>query len=73
MASVTKWGKRGIALGAGAAATALVLTGCASGSVSSTDLNGLTIGTTDKITSLDPAGSYDNGSFARCRTRSSRS
>ncbi|MFJ4297549.1 ABC transporter substrate-binding protein [Curtobacterium sp. NPDC089689] len=64
MASVTKWGKRGIALGAGAAATALVLTGCASGSVSSTDLNGMTIGTTDKITSLDPAGSYDNGSFA---------
>ncbi|WP_022903551.1 MULTISPECIES: ABC transporter substrate-binding protein [unclassified Curtobacterium] len=64
MASVTKWGKRGIALGAGAAATALVLTGCASSSVSSTDLNGLTIGTTDKITSLDPAGSYDNGSFA---------
>ncbi len=64
MASVTKWGKRGIALGAGAAATALVLTGCASGSVSSADLNGMTIGTTDKITSLDPAGSYDNGSFA---------
>ncbi|WP_420367441.1 ABC transporter substrate-binding protein [Curtobacterium sp. L1-20] len=64
MASVTKWGKRGIALGAGAAATALVLTGCASSSVSDTDLNGLSIGTTDKITSLDPAGSYDNGSFA---------
>jgi peptide/nickel transport system substrate-binding protein len=59
-----KWGKRGIALGAGAAATALVLTGCAGGSVSNTDLNGLSIGTTDKITSLDPAGSYDNGSFA---------
>jgi peptide/nickel transport system substrate-binding protein len=69
MASVFKkhtasWGRRGIALGAGAAATALVLTGCASGSVSDTDLNGLSIGTTDKITSLDPAGSYDNGSFA---------
>ena len=64
MASVTKWGKRGIVLGAGAAATALVLTGCAGGSVSSADLNGMTIGTTDKITSLDPAGSYDNGSFA---------
>ncbi|UXN22162.1 ABC transporter substrate-binding protein [Curtobacterium flaccumfaciens] len=64
MASVTKWGKRGIALGAGAAATALVLTGCASSSVSDTELNGLSIGTTDKITSLDPAGSYDNGSFA---------
>ncbi|MDP9736377.1 ABC transporter substrate-binding protein [Curtobacterium sp. 260] len=64
MASVSKWGKRGIALGAGAAATALVLTGCASSSVSDTDLNGLSIGTTDKVTSLDPAGSYDNGSFA---------
>ncbi|MDM7891594.1 ABC transporter substrate-binding protein [Curtobacterium caseinilyticum] len=64
MASVSKWGKRGIALGAGAAATALVLTGCASSSVSDTELNGLSIGTTDKITSLDPAGSYDNGSFA---------
>ena len=69
MASVFKkhtasWGKRGIALGAGAAATALVLTGCASSSVSDTELNGLSIGTTDKITSLDPAGSYDNGSFA---------
>lgn len=69
MASVFKkhtanWGRRGIALGAGAAATALVLTGCAGGSVSNTDLNGLAIGTTDKVTSLDPAGSYDNGSFA---------
>ncbi|WP_263091554.1 ABC transporter substrate-binding protein [Curtobacterium sp. RIT-PI-V] len=69
MASVFKkhtatWGRRGIALGAGAAATALVLTGCASSSVSDTELNGLSIGTTDKITSLDPAGSYDNGSFA---------
>ncbi len=64
MASVTKWGRRGIALGAGVAATALVLTGCASSSVSDTELNGLSIGTTDKVTSLDPAGSYDNGSFA---------
>ncbi|MBF4615662.1 ABC transporter substrate-binding protein [Curtobacterium sp. VKM Ac-1376] len=59
-----KWGTRGIALGAGAAATALVLTGCASSSVSDTELDGLSIGTTDKVTSLDPAGSYDNGSFA---------
>lgn len=65
MTSVTKWGKRAIALGAGAAATALVLTGCAStGGSDSGNLNGLIIGTTDTITSLDPAGSYDNGSFA---------
>lgn len=59
-----KWGTRGIALGAGVAATALVLSGCASSSVSDTALSGISIGTTDKITSLDPAGSYDNGSFA---------
>ncbi len=26
--------------------------------------NAITVGTTDKITSLDPAGSYDNGSYA---------
>ena len=26
--------------------------------------NTITVGTTDKITSLDPAGSYDNGSYA---------
>ena len=34
-------------------------TGTASG-----DSSAITIGTTDKITSLDPAGSYDNGSYA---------
>lgn len=28
------------------------------------DSSAITIGTTDKITSLDPAGSYDNGSYA---------
>jgi peptide/nickel transport system substrate-binding protein len=61
MASVSTWGKRTLALGAGAAATALVLTGCAGGTSSdSGDLNGLIIGTTDKVTSP-------------CRTRSSRS
>ena len=26
--------------------------------------SGLVVGTTDKVTSIDPAGSYDNGSFA---------
>jgi len=63
MASVTTWGKRALVLAGGAVATTLVLTGCASGSGSSTDLNGLIVGTTDKIVSLDPAGSYDTGSF----------
>ena len=36
-------------------------TGGASGSTGSSA--SLTLGTTDKVTSLDPAGSYDNGSF----------
>ncbi len=42
-------------------ATTLVLAGCSGGSGSK---KALTVGTTDKITSIDPAGSYDNGSFA---------
>ncbi|RBY96190.1 peptide ABC transporter substrate-binding protein [Blastococcus sp. TF02-8] len=53
---------------AGLAATALVLSACggSDGDSGSGGGNGgsLTIGTTDKITFLDPAGSYDNGSFA---------
>jgi peptide/nickel transport system substrate-binding protein len=62
---------RVIALSAGLAAGALVLAGCGGGSSSPGGSSGgaaaggtLTIGTTDKITKLDPAGSYDNGSFA---------
>src|SRR5215218_10444094 len=62
--------RRRVVATAGVAATALVLTACGGGS--SDDDNGsggssggtLTIGTTDKVTTLDPAGSYDNGSFA---------
>ena len=52
------------ALGLGAA---LTLTGCAQTNEAGTSASGstaaLTTGTTDKVTSLDPAGSYDNGSF----------
>lgn len=51
--------------------SALVLAGCATSSTGGGGATGgssgggeITIGTTDKITSLDPAGSYDNGSFA---------
>jgi peptide/nickel transport system substrate-binding protein len=59
-------GRRVLAITGGVAATALVLAGCASGGGDAADdaLNGISIGTTDVITSLDPAGSYDNGSFA---------
>lgn len=47
-------------------ASALLLAGCSGSSSSSSSGSSepLLIGTTDKITSIDPAGSYDNGSFA---------
>ena len=55
----------------GPRASALLLAACGGGgggttAGSSAGASGgtLVIGTTDKITSLDPAGSYDNGSFA---------
>jgi peptide/nickel transport system substrate-binding protein len=65
MAFVSTRRGRYIGVTAGIAAAALVLAGC-SGSGSTTDDGSapLTIGTTDKVTTLDPAGSYDNGSFA---------
>ncbi len=61
-------GRLGLALGA-FGATALLLAGCTTSSTGGGGDEGseggeIIIGTTDKITSLDPAGSYDNGSFA---------
>ena len=60
--------RRRVVATAGVAAAALVLTACggsnnSSGSSSSGGGGTLTIGTSDKITTLDPAGAYDNGSF----------
>lgn len=58
--------KSAVAL-AGLSITALALAGCAAGNGggSSSGASGtIVIGTTDKVTTLDPAGSYDNGSFA---------
>lgn len=57
---------------AGLAATTLLLAACSGGKSAGTTTSGapggsstaLTIGTTDKITTIDPAGEYDNGSFA---------
>nr|WP_274636638.1 ABC transporter substrate-binding protein [Microbacterium bovistercoris] len=50
--------------------SAIVLAGCAGGGGGNNNGDGggnasepLLVGTTDKITSIDPAGSYDNGSF----------
>jgi peptide/nickel transport system substrate-binding protein len=66
MTSASKIGKRSLGAAAGLTALALVLAGCASGGGDTGSSGGgtLTIGTTDKVTTLDPAGSYDNGSFA---------
>lgn len=64
MTSDTSRGARLLAV-AGAATTALlVLSGCGTGGTDTPSAGGaITVGTTDKVTTLDPAGSYDNGSF----------
>jgi peptide/nickel transport system substrate-binding protein len=49
---------------AATAVLALALAGCSAGSSSTSSSSALLVGTTDKVTSIDPAGSYDNGSFA---------
>ncbi|OJX77571.1 MULTISPECIES: ABC transporter substrate-binding protein [unclassified Leifsonia] len=64
MRSAHNRGRRILAVSAAFAASALVLAGCSGSNSSSGGGGTLTIGTTDKITSIDPAGSYDNGSFA---------
>src|SRR5690606_30046417 len=62
-------GRLGLAIGA-LGVSALVLSGCATstgdtgGDTGDAKGGDIVVGTTDKITSLDPAGSYDNGSFA---------
>ncbi len=74
MTSSVKKGTRWLAVTATFAVAGMVLAGCASGGsstgssqqpgASSGSSDTILIGTTDKITMLDPAGSYDNGSFA---------
>ncbi|MFV0374497.1 MAG: peptide ABC transporter substrate-binding protein, partial [Microbacterium sp.] len=66
----TAGGRIGVAL-ATLGAFALVLTGCTSGGGNGDGGGGsggsdepIIVGTTDKVTTLDPAGSYDNGSLA---------
>ncbi|PFG44691.1 peptide/nickel transport system substrate-binding protein [Isoptericola jiangsuensis] len=63
--------RRTVATAAGASVLVLALTACGGGGTDDTATEGeggaataLTVGTTDKITTIDPAGSYDNGSFA---------
>ena len=69
MSSAISRRRRALVATAGFSAAALVLAGCSGENGESTDpLAGdggsIIVGTTDTITSLDPAGSYDAGSFA---------
>jgi peptide/nickel transport system substrate-binding protein len=71
MTSVSTGGRRARVATAGLAVTALALAACGGGGDEGGGSGGgggggdaLTIGTSDKITTIDPAGSYDNGSFA---------
>ena len=67
MTSASTFRTRSLAVLGGTAIAALALSGCSAGGGSNTGnsaATSLTVGTTDKVTSLDPAGSYDNGSFA---------
>jgi peptide/nickel transport system substrate-binding protein len=64
MVSISK--KAGVRVGlvAATAVAGLVLSGCAAGGGTGGDTGGgIIIGTTDKVTKLDPAGSFDNGSL----------
>ena len=66
MTSASTIRKRTLAALGGVAIAAMVLSGCAAGNNPGTpgaSSGTLTVGTTDKVTTLDPAGSYDNGSF----------
>jgi peptide/nickel transport system substrate-binding protein len=70
MYSVSRSGRRALVATAGITAAALALSACGGSSDDSGGGGGssgggsLTIGTSDKITTIDPAGAYDNGSFA---------
>ena len=64
MTTASTRARRALALAAGGSAFALVLAGCAAGGGDVAAGDAIIVGTTDKVTTLDPAGSYDNGSFA---------
>jgi peptide/nickel transport system substrate-binding protein len=66
MTSASTNRRRVLIAAAGVSVAALALAGCTAGGGGNTEAAGgtLTVGTTDKVTTLDPAGSYDNGSLA---------
>ncbi|ANJ27206.1 ABC transporter substrate-binding protein [Agromyces aureus] len=64
MSSASTNRRRSLLAVAGVSVAALALAGCTASTGGDTAGGTLTIGTTEQVTSLDPAGSYDNGSFA---------
>ncbi|KQZ08163.1 peptide ABC transporter substrate-binding protein [Agromyces fucosus] len=65
MTSASKNGRRSLVAVAGFSAAALAFAGCSAGQpADEASGSSITVGTTDKVTTLDPAGSYDNGSLA---------
>jgi peptide/nickel transport system substrate-binding protein len=67
MNSVSRSGRRLLVATAGITTAALALSACGGsgdgGSSSGGGGGALTVGTSDKVTTIDPAGAYDNGSF----------
>ena len=55
--------RRGTAIIAVSALAGLALAACGQSKDSGDEGSGLIVGTTDKVVSIDPAGSYDNGSL----------
>ena len=66
MTSASTNRRRVLIAAAGVSVAALALAGCTPGGDGSTEAAGgtITIGTTEQVTVLDPAGSYDNGTLA---------
>jgi peptide/nickel transport system substrate-binding protein len=64
MTSTSKFATRAILAVAAVAAVSIALVGCSGSGSNSSSSKSLIVGTTDVVTFLDPAGSYDNGSFA---------
>lgn len=64
MTSASTNRRRTLLAAAGVSVAALALAGCTPADGGSEAGGTLTIGTTEQVTALDPAGSYDNGSFA---------
>lgn len=67
MTSASTHSKRALSVLAGSAVFAVVLAGCAPAADDDGDDGdtggSILVGTTEQVTALDPAGSYDNGSF----------